>query len=192
MNGPDVMAFARMVARWFVGRGAPQSHEDDMASVAALAVMETYQRYQMPLGPGSRAYHWRAAVAAVAEDNKRSTGPFRMGGRAARRGQVEYPEVVSVDLVSVGGGLGPEEVLAAGAGAQAERRLASRVARHARRLPARARGNVAHLVRELVPGVRAPRRRPGRNAAWGAVRLLARSVAADPAARADRAAMLAA
>jgi hypothetical protein len=203
MDGVEVLKFGRMMRACFKRYGAPERVLEEVESVAVLTVIETHRKKRLPL-KGNRGYYFAAATRQIAEEIKHLLAPYRIGGKAARVGVFTIPSVVPF-----GGNLDdedhptaesmaslaqpaptPEDMLE---GALAERartrarvRVVRRVLAHSLSMPPKTRRNVAHLLKEIAPGVKTPRRKPTRNAAWNGVARLRNLVMKNDRARRDR------
>lgn len=207
MNGVEVMKFGRMMRACFKRYGAPDRVLEDVESIAILAVLETHKRKRLPL-TGNRGYYFAAATREIAEEIKHLLAPYRVGGRAARLGVFQLPETMpfrpelrhgdekgTLCLAEILASTQlpvptPDDVLRNVASERARARVIRRVLGHAQGMPPRTQKNVAHLLQAIAPGVKVPRRKPTRNAAWNGVARLRNLVAKNERARRDRAVMI--
>lgn len=68
MNGQEILAFASMVRKKLMAKGLTRIGADvaeDLEQEVCLTIWETFQRSGVPLGPGTRAYYWTAAMRQV-------------------------------------------------------------------------------------------------------------------------------
>lgn len=138
-SAQELQEFVEMVLRTMEKRGELHGPREDAFQWAALAVWEGIVLRRVPLEPGNRAYHFRAARLKVLYQLRRAACPASVYDRYARRAPIGHDPLVGCGYVAdpdepgsaieVSGGSAPDAQLAAVEERAARADLASRVLR---------------------------------------------------------------
>lgn len=94
----ELREFVQMVLRTMKRRGELHGNEEDAFQWAALAIWEGVVLRCVPLGPGTRAYHFRAARLRVIYQGRRAQSPVSVYDRFAREAPIGWADPADLDV----------------------------------------------------------------------------------------------